>query len=76
MQKIDKQAWESTCPVCEQDNQCSAADGKPVETCWCFSAQVDQAVLDALAPEDRGTRCLCAGCINGDKSRQQGNTTL
>ncbi|AQA19925.1 hypothetical protein BST95_18410 [Halioglobus japonicus] len=50
------------CPLCGEPNQCAMAAGQPAESCWCMTAQIAPEAIERLAPEDKGTRCICPGC--------------
>lgn len=51
------------CPACGALNQCSLADPRSVtQACWCYSVNIDPAVLQALPAELRDKACLCPRC--------------
>ncbi|RRV06716.1 helicase [Pseudomonas sp. v388] len=51
------------CPLCGFTNQCSLADPRTADqACWCFSAIIDPARLEALPAELRNRACLCPRC--------------
>ncbi|WP_426118637.1 cysteine-rich CWC family protein [Pseudomonas sp. DSP3-2-2] len=51
------------CPACGSSNRCSLADPRTVDqACWCFSVEIDPAVIEALPPEVRAKACLCPRC--------------
>jgi Cysteine-rich CWC len=51
------------CPVCGASNNCTLADPRTAaQPCWCFSVEIDPAVLEALPLEVRDQACLCPGC--------------
>lgn len=51
------------CPACGALNQCSLADPRSAtQACWCYSAHIDPAVIQALPAELRGKACLCPRC--------------
>ncbi|OCX11285.1 cysteine-rich CWC family protein [Pseudomonas graminis] len=53
----------SICPVCGAGNRCTLADPRTVDqACWCFTAEIDPAILAALPEEVRGLACLCPRC--------------
>ncbi|WP_299832947.1 cysteine-rich CWC family protein [Pseudomonas sp.] len=53
----------SICPVCGLSNSCTLADPRTAaQPCWCFSVEIDPALLDALAPAVRNQACLCPRC--------------
>jgi len=65
--------WAQTCPLCGQDNRCAVAQGLPAPQCWCMQARIDPAALEALAPQERGQRCLCAACGRPTAGAAQGD---
>jgi hypothetical protein len=51
------------CPACGALNQCSLADPRSATlACWCYSVNIDPAVLQALPAELRNKACLCPRC--------------
>ena len=55
------------CPACGAGNQCSLADPSTADrACWCYSVQIDPAVLEALPDELRNAACLCPSCTQVD----------
>lgn len=57
----------NTCPVCGASNRCTLANPRPVgQACWCFTAAIDPAALEALPEEARGQACLCPQCAGVD----------
>ncbi|WP_025389045.1 cysteine-rich CWC family protein [Pseudomonas syringae] len=51
------------CPVCGFSNQCSLADPRAADQpCWCFSENIDLALLAALPEDIRNKACLCPRC--------------
>ncbi len=52
----------ANCPLCGEPNGCALAAGRPAESCWCMTADIDPARLAALPEEIRGKYCICAGC--------------
>jgi hypothetical protein len=53
----------NTCPVCGASNRCTLANPRTVgQACWCFTAAIDPAYLEALSEEVRGQACLCPQC--------------
>ncbi|MBM0207916.1 hypothetical protein ALQ72_05420 [Pseudomonas syringae pv. maculicola] len=54
------------CPVCGFSNQCSLADPRTADQpCWCFSENIDPALLAALPEDIRNQACLCPRCALG-----------
>ncbi|NND68677.1 MAG: cysteine-rich CWC family protein [Halioglobus sp.] len=49
------------CPLCGADNQCAVAAGRPAETCWCFSEQLDEDAKEKAAAIT-GAQCVCPAC--------------
>ncbi|WDE00197.1 cysteine-rich CWC family protein [Thalassomonas actiniarum] len=47
------------CPFCLDNNHCQAQTDHP---CWCFSAEIPQALLQLLPPQSDKT-CICSACI-------------
>lgn len=62
------------CPACGARNACVLADPRSTDQpCWCYSVDIDPAVLEALPEELRNTACLCPRCAQVDvqlKARQ------
>ena len=55
------------CPACGASNQCSLADPRTADrACWCYSVDIDPAVLAALPDELRNAACLCPACARVD----------
>ncbi|WP_297846172.1 cysteine-rich CWC family protein [Pseudomonas sp.] len=53
----------SICPACGLSNSCTLADPRTAaQPCWCFSVEIDPALLDALPPDVRNQACLCPRC--------------
>ena len=51
------------CPACGSSNRCSLADPRTADqACWCFSVEIDPAVIEALPPAVRAKACLCPRC--------------
>src|ERR1700687_2619822 len=50
------------CPLCGQPNRCAMAEGHSVGACWCVSITLTADMLEAVPPEDRGVRSICATC--------------
>lgn len=51
------------CPACGAPNRCSLADPRTADRqCWCFSAEIDPAILEALPENLRNKACLCPRC--------------
>ena len=52
------------CPLCDEPNECQMAAGAPnADSCWCSPARIPGALRDRVAPAQRGTACICAGCV-------------
>lgn len=51
-----------TCPLCGADNQCAMANGKPPESCWCQSVQIDPEALARVPEASRNKHCICQAC--------------
>ena len=48
------------CPACGARNDCTLADPRRAgQACWCYSVDIDPAIIEALAPELRNQACLC-----------------
>jgi hypothetical protein len=62
----------TVCPLCGGDNACGMAAGDA--SCWCFTASIPAAALDAVAEAARDQRCICAGCA-GRMGADPGPTT-
>lgn len=59
------------CPACGASNDCTLANPETVtQTCWCYSASIDPAVLEALPAHLRNTACLCPRCAQVDANLQ------
>ena len=57
------------CPLCGAPNECAVAAGRPPESCWCMTASMDPAALQAIPAEAQGKVCICARCAcNGSAS--------
>ncbi|MCU1721183.1 MULTISPECIES: cysteine-rich CWC family protein [unclassified Pseudomonas] len=55
------------CPACGALNQCSLADPRTADrACWCYSVQIDPALIEALPAELRNVACLCPSCAQVD----------
>jgi hypothetical protein len=51
------------CPVCGFSNRCTLADPRTADKpCWCFSVDIDSALLASLPDEVRNKACLCPRC--------------
>jgi len=50
------------CPLCGQENDCALANGRPIESCWCFTAEISRQALERIPEAARGVACLCASC--------------
>ena len=51
------------CPACGARNDCTLADPRTAtQPCWCFTACIDPAVIEALPPALRNQACLCPRC--------------
>ena len=59
---MSSQAEKSSCPLCEADNNCAIASGKPAEQCWCQGVEINPSVLDLIGADDKGVRCICPQC--------------
>ena len=56
------------CPACGARNDCTLADPRTADqACWCFSVNIDPAVLEALPLELRNKACLCPRCAPVDE---------
>ncbi len=65
----------SRCPACGAGNQCSLADPRTADrACWCYSVQIDPAVLEALPAELRNAACLCPACARVDAQLKAAET--
>ena len=53
---------EDTCPLCGGKNNCAAAAGRPIETCWCYSAKLDKVALARIPEEAQNKYCICPAC--------------
>lgn len=54
----------SRCPLCGEDNACGARRG--AGTCWCFSIQISDEVIERIPPALRNVACLCERCASAD----------
>lgn len=62
------------CPVCGFSNRCTLADPRTAANpCWCFSAQIDPAVLASLPEALRNTACLCPRCAGVSQAEPADN---
>ena len=59
------------CPLCGRSNQCSLANGRQDQPCWCFDVQIDPAALQRLTPEQRNQACLCPACAGALKAAER-----
>jgi len=50
------------CPLCDSDNLCAIAAGRPADSCWCVQADISAIALNALPESERGVRCICPTC--------------
>ncbi len=50
------------CPLCNGDNDCAMANGRPPESCWCQGVELNPDSLAAIPEDARGRRCICAKC--------------
>lgn len=65
------------CPACGARNDCSLADSRTADqACWCYSVNIDPAVLEALPPELRDRACLCPRCARVDAQLQAAARTI
>ena len=65
------------CPACGLSNRCTLADPRTADKpCWCFSVDIDPAVLTALPDELRNKACLCPRCAGvAELQRSAGPTS-
>jgi hypothetical protein len=62
------------CPACGASNRCTLADPRTADqACWCFSVDIDPALIQALPQALRNKACLCPRCagidaLAGDKT--------
>ncbi|AMB85869.1 helicase [Pseudomonas agarici] len=62
----------SLCPACKARNDCTLADPRTVgQPCWCYSVNIDRAVLEALPAQLRNAACLCPRCAQVDEQLKQ-----
>jgi hypothetical protein len=61
-QSADDRRDASRCPLCGEPNRCAIAAGVVDEPCWCTQIELAPGALEALAPDERGKRCLCPRC--------------
>lgn len=54
------------CPLCAEPNGCELAEGK--SKCWCFYAEFDPRMREAMARLPGKPACLCASCGAGKMS--------
>ena len=55
------------CPACGASNDCTLTDPTTADQpCWCFTVNIDPAVLQALPAELRNQACLCPRCARVD----------
>ncbi|HEY0288916.1 MAG TPA: cysteine-rich CWC family protein [Pseudomonas sp.] len=53
----------NTCPACGSSNRCTLADPRTADQpCWCFSTDIDPAVIASLPEDLRNKACLCPRC--------------
>jgi hypothetical protein len=53
------------CPACGFSNRCTLADPRTADKpCWCFSVEIDPAVIASLPEELRNKACLCPKCAS------------
>lgn len=58
----------SRCPLCGRNNECAIAAGRPAESCWCMTSNIDPDVLASIPDEAQGKVCICADCAGGTPS--------
>ena len=51
---------DTICPLCHGDNQCQAHQSK---ACWCFNANISQAIIDRVESQLKQKSCICQACI-------------
>ncbi|WP_311971405.1 cysteine-rich CWC family protein [Pseudomonas baltica] len=55
------------CPACGASNACTLANPATADQpCWCFTVNIDPAILEALPTELRNQACLCPRCAQVD----------
>ncbi|MCT7942498.1 cysteine-rich CWC family protein [Shewanella holmiensis] len=60
---------ENCCPICQQNNQCSMANGQSIATCWCmntgFSAVdlIKQYLHQHPQVSLNKQQCVCRDCL-------------
>ncbi|MEO8276743.1 MAG: cysteine-rich CWC family protein [Thermoanaerobaculia bacterium] len=54
------------CPLCQADNACELERG--AGSCWCFSLDIPQGVLERVPEEARGLACVCKRCAIGQRA--------
>ncbi|MBM3809941.1 MAG: cysteine-rich CWC family protein [Acidimicrobiia bacterium] len=52
----------SRCPLCGEANRCGAESG--AGTCWCYSVQIPDEVLNRLPPAGPNRACICQKCAS------------
>lgn len=50
----------STCPFCEQSNQCAATSEKG---CWCSKIKVPSELVELVPIKLKKKACICSGCV-------------
>ncbi|MBX9937374.1 MAG: cysteine-rich CWC family protein [Burkholderiaceae bacterium] len=60
-------SWMASCPLCGQPNQCAVALGRRPQSCWCMNTPVSLLALALLPEQERGQRCICPTCAQGQK---------
>ncbi|MEO8449917.1 MAG: cysteine-rich CWC family protein [Gemmatimonadota bacterium] len=55
----------SRCPICGAPNACTMVSPEQARDCWCYTAEIDEAVMDRVPKEKRGIVCVCARCAAG-----------
>lgn len=64
------------CPACGANNQCALADPRTADrACWCYSVEIDRAVLEALPDALRNAACLCPSCARIDEQLKAADDT-
>ncbi|HNN18234.1 MAG TPA: cysteine-rich CWC family protein [Giesbergeria sp.] len=57
------------CPSCGRANQCGMATPSSEAAgfdCWCMHTEISPTVLASLPATERGLRCLCPSCAQGN----------
>lgn len=55
----------SRCPLCEGPNDCRLCTESTYKgQCWCFSVEIDPAVLEKVPSNLRRQACLCRKCVD------------